>query len=120
MGQGGARGEREAELSAHQPVPLSFTALHPLFAASVQGIGLRRPLDAATVAAIDAAMDRHAVLVFRGQPMSQDEQVALAKQFGPLDAGLRKATGATCAAPQRWNAAQPRVALMCSPRGSPR
>jgi alpha-ketoglutarate-dependent 2,4-dichlorophenoxyacetate dioxygenase len=32
--------------------------------------------------------------VFRDQPLSEAEQIALAKRFGPLDAGLRKATGA--------------------------
>jgi alpha-ketoglutarate-dependent 2,4-dichlorophenoxyacetate dioxygenase len=73
---------------------LEFTPLHPLFAAEVGGIDLRRPLDEATVAALDAAMDRYALLVFRDQPMTESEQVACARQFGPLDAGLRKATGA--------------------------
>lgn len=75
-------------------MPLTLTPLHPLFAAEATGVDMRRPLDAATIAAIDAAMDRYAVLVFRDQPMSEDEQVACARQFGPLDAGLRKATGA--------------------------
>jgi len=73
---------------------LTLEPLHPLFAAEAGGVDLRKPLDAATVQAIDAAMDRYAVLVFRGQPMDQAEQVACARQFGPLDAGLRKATGA--------------------------
>ncbi|MFN9971951.1 MAG: TauD/TfdA family dioxygenase, partial [Phycisphaerae bacterium] len=49
---------------------LEFTPLHPLFAAEVGGIDLRRPLDEATVAALDAAMDRYALLVFRDQPMT--------------------------------------------------
>ena len=39
-------------------------------------------------------MDKYAVLVFRDEPLSQAEQVACSKQFGPLDSGLRKATGA--------------------------
>ena len=73
---------------------LTLKPLHPLFAAAVDGVDLRQPLDAATVAAIDAAMDRYAVLVFRDQPMDQGQQIACARQFGPLDAGLRKATGA--------------------------
>jgi alpha-ketoglutarate-dependent 2,4-dichlorophenoxyacetate dioxygenase len=64
------------------------------FAAEVSGVALRKPLDAATVRAIDEAMDKYAVLVFRDQPLGEAEQVALAKQFGPLDPGLRKATGA--------------------------
>ncbi len=73
---------------------LALKPLHPLFAAEADGIDLRQPLDPATIAAIDAAMDKYAVLVFRGQPLDQGEQIAYSKQFGPLDAGLRKATGA--------------------------
>lgn len=72
---------------------LAFRPLHPLFAAEASGVDLRHPLDATTVASIEAAMSRHAVLVFRDQPLSQAEQVALSRQFGPLDPGLRKATG---------------------------
>ena len=73
---------------------LELKPLTPLIAADASGLDLRRPLDAARIAAIDAALDRYAVLVFRDQPMSEAEQVACARQFGPLDAGLRKATGA--------------------------
>ena len=68
---------------------LKLKPLHPLFAAQAGGVDLRKPLDAGTIRAIDAAMDRYAVLVFRGQPLEQAEQIACAKQFGPLDAGLR-------------------------------
>ena len=70
---------------------LQLRSLHPLFAAEASGVDLRRPLDAATVRAIEAAMDRHAVLVWRDQPFDEDQQVAFARQFGRLDLGLRKA-----------------------------
>ena len=73
---------------------LTLEPLHPLFSAEAGGVDLSKPLDAGTIRAIDTAMDRYAVLVFRGQPLGEAEQVACAKQFGPLDAGLRKATGA--------------------------
>ncbi|MBI3375130.1 MAG: TauD/TfdA family dioxygenase [Betaproteobacteria bacterium] len=73
---------------------LALTPLHPLFAAEAGGVDLKKPLDAHAIGQIEAAMDRYALLVFRDQPLDQDEQVALARQFGPLDAGLRKATGA--------------------------
>lgn len=66
----------------------------PSFAAEASGVELRKPLDAATVRALDEAMDKYAVLIFRNQPLTEAEQVALARHFGPLDAGLRKATGA--------------------------
>ena len=87
MGQGRESGGGEAEL-------MRLTPITPSFAAEASGVELRKPLDAATVRAIDEAMDRYAVLVFRNQPLTEAEQVALARHFGPLDAGLRKATGA--------------------------
>lgn len=71
---------------------LKLTPLHP-FAAEATGIDLSRPLAAEEVHAIEAAMDRHAVLVFRNQPLDQDRQIAFAKSFGPLDLGLRKLKG---------------------------
>ena len=43
----------------------------PSFAAEASGVELRKPLDAATVRAIEAAMDKYAVLVFRGQPLTR-------------------------------------------------
>jgi alpha-ketoglutarate-dependent 2,4-dichlorophenoxyacetate dioxygenase len=73
---------------------LTLKALHPLFAAEASGIDLKQPLDPATVREIEAAMDRYAVLVFHHQPLEQGEQVAFSRNFGPLNAGLRKATGA--------------------------
>lgn len=70
---------------------LDLRPLHPLFAAEASGIDLRKALDRDTVRAIEQAMDRYAVLVWHGQPFTEDEQVAFARQFGPLDLGLRKA-----------------------------
>ena len=70
---------------------LEFHPLHPLFAAEVRGIDLCRPPDGAAVREIGAAMDRHGVLVFRGQSLDEDAQIAFASGFGRLDAGLRKA-----------------------------
>ncbi len=72
---------------------IEFTTLHPCIGAEARGVDLKQPLDAAVVQAIEAAMDRFAVLVFRDQPISQGEQVAFSRNFGPLDQGLRKATG---------------------------
>lgn len=71
---------------------LDLKPLHP-FAAQASGIDLSQPLDAAGVKAIEDAMDQHAVLVFRNQPLSQDQQIAFAKALGPLDLGLRKLKG---------------------------
>jgi len=69
---------------------LDIRQIHRLFVGEVSGIDLRRPPDAATVAAIDRAMDQYAVLVFRGQPISEDEQFVFSSAFGTLDTGLTK------------------------------
>jgi alpha-ketoglutarate-dependent 2,4-dichlorophenoxyacetate dioxygenase len=69
---------------------LTLRPLHPVFAAEATGLDLTRPLAPAEVAEIVAAMDRHAVLVFPGQPMDQHQQVAFAEQFGPLNPGLKQ------------------------------
>lgn len=69
---------------------LHLKPLHPLFAAEASGIDLTRPVDTATVRAIDDAMSQYAVVVFRGQPLTEDQQVAFAGSFGTLDAGLKK------------------------------
>src|SRR6202795_2025177 len=66
-------------------MPISIRPLAPGFAGEVAGIDCRRPLDAQEVAAIEAGMDRHAVLVFRDQPLSDDQQLAFTRQFGALE-----------------------------------
>jgi len=63
--------------------------LHP-FAAEATGIDLREPLSPVQIQAVEEAMDQHAVLVFRNQPLTQAQQINFAKALGPLDMGLRK------------------------------
>ena len=69
---------------------IELAPLHPHFAAEAGGIDLARPLSVEAVREIELAMDRHAVLVWRGQPMTQEEQVRFASSFGHLDIGLKK------------------------------
>lgn len=53
--------------------------------AAITGIDAAAPLDPATIAALKAAIDQHAVLVFPGQrKLSQDEQVRFAGYFGDI------------------------------------
>jgi len=73
---------------------LTLQPLHPLFGAEAGGIDLRKSLTPDSLRAIERAMDRYAVLVFRGQPLTQEEQLAFARSFGTLDLGLKKATRA--------------------------
>jgi alpha-ketoglutarate-dependent 2,4-dichlorophenoxyacetate dioxygenase len=59
--------------------------VHPLFFGEVTGVDLRRPLTRDEVAAIEAGMDRHAVLVFPGQDIDDAQQVAFTRNFGALE-----------------------------------
>ncbi|NYE26168.1 TauD/TfdA dioxygenase family protein [Pigmentiphaga litoralis] len=72
---------------------LQLTPLTQGFAAEATGIDITQPLDDAQVRAIEAAMDQYGVLVFRGQPVTQAQQMTFATSFGPLDLGLRKVKG---------------------------
>lgn len=61
--------------------------IHPVtsvIGAEIDGVDLRAPLDAATVRELADALGRWKVLFFRRQPMSYDQQVAFASQFGPV------------------------------------
>ena len=64
---------------------LEITGLHPVFAGEVSGIDLTKPIDAEEAATIEAAMDRFGVLVFRGQAISDEQQIAFTRNFGELE-----------------------------------
>jgi alpha-ketoglutarate-dependent 2,4-dichlorophenoxyacetate dioxygenase len=64
---------------------VSIRQLHPVFAGEVSDVDLTKPIAPADVAAIDAGMDRYAVLVFREQKISDAEQMAFTLNFGPLE-----------------------------------
>ncbi|HYI84450.1 MAG TPA: TauD/TfdA family dioxygenase [Acetobacteraceae bacterium] len=64
---------------------LLLTPLHPVFAAEMEGMDLREPLSPAQAAAIEAAMDRYAVLVFRDQRLDDAQQLAFGSNFGPVE-----------------------------------
>lgn len=64
---------------------LDIRPLHPLFCAEVLGVDLREPPSAELAAAIDAAMDRFAVVVVRAQQIDDDQQMAFATALGPLE-----------------------------------
>jgi len=60
---------------------LTFRRLHPLFAAEVSPVDLRRVHDPETLAAIRGGMDEYAVLVFREQPFTDAEQLDFAQRL---------------------------------------
>ena len=64
---------------------ISIERVGPTLAGRVTGVDLTQPLDAATVAAIEAGMDEHAVLIFPKQDLTDDQQMAFSENFGPLE-----------------------------------
>ncbi len=73
-------------------MPLTFTPLHPLFVAEVSPVPLRETFDEQTLAEIRGGMDRYAVLVFRNQQFTDEEEMAFAQR---LDGELHTKTGAS-------------------------
>jgi alpha-ketoglutarate-dependent 2,4-dichlorophenoxyacetate dioxygenase len=81
------------------PAAPAFRRLHPGFFAEAGPIALRETFEAAALAAIRAAMDEHAVLVFHDQAFTDDEQIAFAQR---LDGKLHAKTGARVVAQNRF------------------
>jgi len=69
---------------------LTLKPLHPVFVAEATGLDLTRPISRADACEINAAMNRYGVLVWRGQPLTAQQQIAFATAFGPLDIGLKR------------------------------
>jgi alpha-ketoglutarate-dependent 2,4-dichlorophenoxyacetate dioxygenase len=69
---------------------LTFRKLHPYFVAEVSPIDLRQVSDQKTLDQLRAGMDEYAVLVFRNQPLTNDEHLAFAQRF---DGQLHTKTG---------------------------
>ncbi len=59
--------------------------LHPTIGGEVSGCDLTRPLTPDQAAAIEAGMDQYAVLVFRGQNITDEQQVAFTRNFGEIE-----------------------------------
>jgi alpha-ketoglutarate-dependent 2,4-dichlorophenoxyacetate dioxygenase len=78
---------------------LTFRPLNPHFAAEVSRLDLRGVRDRDTLDQIRAGMDQYAVLVFRDQPFSDQEQLAFAQRF---DGTLHAKTGAAVLGKNRF------------------
>ena len=64
---------------------VSLSPITEQFGAVVSGVDLGRPLTPDEVAAIDSGMDQYAVLVFNGQDLTDEQQVAFSKNFGEME-----------------------------------
>ena len=64
---------------------ISIEQVGPGFVGRVSGVDARLPLGPEDVAAIERGMDRFAVLVFPGQEITDEQQVAFTELFGALE-----------------------------------
>lgn len=69
-------------------IDMKVTPLSAACGAVISGVDLTKDLSDATVAAIRDAWNKHIVLVFRGQDLTQEQQLRFASRFGNL--GKRK------------------------------
>ena len=61
---------------------VTIRQLHPHFFGEVSGVDLRKPLTPQEAADIEAGMDKYAVLLFREQDITDEQQMAFALNFG--------------------------------------
>jgi alpha-ketoglutarate-dependent 2,4-dichlorophenoxyacetate dioxygenase len=66
-------------------MPVYVRKLHEVFAAEVDGVDLTRPIAPDDIAAIEDAIAEHAVLVFRDQRITDDQQLQFSRYFGELE-----------------------------------
>ena len=66
-------------------MPISIRPLTPNIAGEVSGVDITKPLSKDEVAAIEAGMDKHAVLVFRDQDLTDEQQMAFTRNFGAIE-----------------------------------
>jgi alpha-ketoglutarate-dependent 2,4-dichlorophenoxyacetate dioxygenase len=63
-------------------MPIAIRQLQKHFVGEVSGLDLRQPLTLDQAREIEAAMDKYAVLVFHGQDITDEQQMAFALNFG--------------------------------------
>ena len=67
---------------------LETRPLHPLLGVEIVGVDVTR-VDAAAFQRIAAAFEEHSVLLFRGQTLDDEAQIAFSRRFGPLETTIR-------------------------------
>jgi len=64
---------------------VAIRQIHLVFVGEVSGVDLTRPFAGDEVAAIVAGMDRYAVLVYRDQKITDEQQMVFSRNFGALE-----------------------------------
>jgi alpha-ketoglutarate-dependent 2,4-dichlorophenoxyacetate dioxygenase len=64
---------------------IEVSPLHPTLGAEVRGVDLTRPVPPEIFVEIEGAFNRHGILVFPEQPVTDEQQLAFSRRFGPLE-----------------------------------
>ena len=64
---------------------IELTPLHSCLGAEVCGVDLTRPVIPEVFAEIEVAFNRYGILVFPEQPVTDEQQLAFSRLFGPLE-----------------------------------
>jgi len=68
---------------------MKITPIHPSLAARVEGVDLAQPLDEPGFRQIFDAFQDHSVLVFHEQRLTDEQQMAFSRRFGPLEITIK-------------------------------
>lgn len=71
-------------------ISISVRAISAGFAAEIGGVDLRQDVAEPTVRAIEAALDQYAVVVLRGQNITDEQQIAFSAKLGPLETTIHR------------------------------
>jgi taurine dioxygenase len=72
---------------------MSIVPMHPVIGAEIKGVDLTKPVDNETQAKIRKAFEDHVVVVFRGQDLSDADQVRAGQIFGKVVIRAKPAVG---------------------------
>ena len=78
---------------------LQTRPLQSCFGVELVGVDVRK-VDEAMFAEIVAAFEEHSVLLFRGQQIGDEEQIAFTRRFGPLETTIRTINSVAKVAPE--------------------
>ena len=66
-------------------MPVAIRQIHPVFVGEVSGVDITQAVSPEAVAAIEAGMDKYAVLVFRDQAVIDEQQMEFTRNFGSIE-----------------------------------
>lgn len=64
---------------------LTLAPLHPIFAAELSGVDVREEPNAETIEFVEEAMAEYAVIILREQHITDEQQIAWSRHFGPRE-----------------------------------